>query len=494
MDYGSDATGQSMAMVSELMTSARSMMRSRDLFQTDQQGTYGDNAITDIRIFTNAWKMVDLKTVFKRCRELAWRNQFVSWACYFKKLLFFNGFRVMGVDEKVAAKYLPQFRRIARDVFDEYLTNDNAIAVWMQANTKDTEKGETPELPPVMVMNCENCRYDDTFGIPSLTIQFSGARKLSADRRNQLGPRYADALEKGGEITLDEEEGEYYRVLSSDKLGNGLGMPRLRAVFDLLSTLDLANKGDWNAFWTMKDVIRQIKKGHAITTGNLAGMPMHFLKKEEMAKILAGLSGKAGAYDVVSNFDVEIAYPTLEIEPKFLDPKKLGGVMEQLLQWLGPVGLLFKTTQGRALDDLIPVLNAEMTYHRAFVKDLLEEIFNDPAFISPGGDEDVPGKADGVASPRITVEFNELTLVTFKNLLAYATMILTNGIASPQTTRRIMSLNEDEENALMKKAAANKALYTPVFEAKQGLLQQPADPDAPEPSDNGGGKPVVNQN
>jgi hypothetical protein len=57
-----------------------------------------------------------------------------------------------------------------------------------------------------------------------------------------------------------------------------------------------------------------------------------------------------------------------------------------------------------------------------------------------------------------------------------------------------MSLNEDEENALMKKAAANKALYTPVFEAKQGLLQQPADPDAPEPSDNGGGKPVVNQN
>jgi hypothetical protein len=41
-------------------------------------------------IFTNAWKSVDLKTVFKRCRELAWRNQFVSWSTYFNKLLFFN--------------------------------------------------------------------------------------------------------------------------------------------------------------------------------------------------------------------------------------------------------------------------------------------------------------------------------------------------------------------------------------------------------------------
>lgn len=492
-DYGTDATGQNMAMVTELMVSARSMMRSRDLFQTDQQGTYGDNAITDIRIFTNAWKMVDLKTVFKRCRELAWRNQFVSWSCYFKKLLFFNGFRVLGVPEDKAAKYLPQFRRIARDVFDEYLVNDNAIAVWMQANTKDKEDGATPELPPVMVMNCENCRYDDTFGIPSLTIRFSGARKISADRREQLGPRYADALEKGGEITLDEDKGEYYRVLSSDKLGCGLGMPRLRAVFDLLSTLDLANKGDWNAFWVMKDVIRQIKKGHAITTGNLAGMPMHFLKKEEMTRILVGLSGKSGAFDVVSNFDVNIEYPTLTIDPKFLDPKKLGGVMEQLLQWLGPVGLLFKTTQGRALDDLIPVLNAEMEYHRAFVKDLLEEVFNEPSFISPGDDEDVPGKADGVAAPRITVEFNALTLVTFKNLMAYATLILTNGIGSPQTTRRVMNLNEDEENKFMKEAAAKKELYTPVFEAKQGLLQQP-EPDAPEPSANGGGKPVVNQN
>ena len=492
VDYGTDAKGQNMAMVTELMTSARSMMRSRDLFQTEQQGTYGDNAITDIRIFTNAWKMVDLKTVFKRCRELAWKNQFVSWSCYFKKLLFFNGFRVMGVPEDKVAKYLPQFRRIARDIFDEYLVNDNAIAVWMQANAKDTAEGETPELPPVMVMNCENCRYDDTFGIPSLTIQFSGARKLTTDRREQLGARYADALEKGGELTLDEEKGEYYRVLSSDKLGNGLGMPRLRAVFDLLSTLDLANKGDWNAFWVMKDVIRQIKKGHQITTGNLAGMPLHFLKSEEMKKILNGLSGKSGAFDVVSNFDVDIEYPTLTIDPKFLDPKKLGGVMEQLFQWLGPLGLLFKTTQGRALDDLIPVLNAEMEYHRAFVKDMLEEIFNNPSFISPGSDEDVPGKVDGVATPRITVEFSGLTLVTFKNLLAYATLILTNGIASPQTTRRVMGLNEDEENKLMKVALAKKELYTPVFEAKQGLLQQP-EPDAPDASANGGGKPVVSQ-
>jgi hypothetical protein len=51
-----------------------------------------------------------------------------------------------------------------------------------------------------------------------------------------------------------------------------------------------------------------------------------------------------------------------------------------------------------------------------------------------------------------------------------------------------MGLVEAVENANMKAARANKDNYTPVFEAKQGLLQEPENTnDNPE---NTGGRPA----
>jgi hypothetical protein len=257
-------------------------------------------------------------------------------------------------------------------------------------------------------------------------------------------------------------------------------------------------------------VIRQVKKGHDIKTGNLAGMPMHFIKEKEAKAILHGLSNKAGAFDAVTNFDVDIKYPTLEIDPKYLDAKKYGGVMQQLLQWAGPIGLLFKTEQGRALDDMIPILNAEMEHWREEVKGVVEQVINDPTF-DPGAGEPAPNTSDAAATGaapaakgepptqgavddapdapyRLQVTFNPLTLATLKNIIAYMTAGLTNGIMSPQTARKRMGLVEAVENANMKAARASKDNYTPVFEAKQGLLQEPENTnDNPE---NTGGRPT----
>ena len=237
-------------------------------------------------------------------------------------------------------------------------------------------------------------------------------------------------------------------------------------------------------------------------------MPMHFLKAAERDLILKGLSGKAGAYDIITNFNVTVKYPTLEVDPKFLDPKKFEGVMNRLMQWVGPLGLLFKREQGRALDDIIPVLDAELDFHRGFVKDMLEEVFNDPAFkgeADDGGEiperranreiggpgEPPPGTEEGVPlNAKITVSFSGLTLVTFKNLLNYITVGVTNGVMSPQTARTGLRLNEEQENANMVKAHATPANYTPVFEAKQGLLQDPGDQEPDGSGGGGGGAPA----
>ena len=96
--------------------------------------------------------------------------------------------------------------------------------------------------------------------------------------------------------------------------------------------------------------------------------------------------------------------------------------------------------------------------------------------------------ADGSASGRLQVTFNPLTLATLKNIIAYMTAGLTNGIMSPQTARKRMGLVEAVENANMKAARANKDNYTPVFEAKQGLLQEPE--NANDNPENTGGRPT----
>jgi hypothetical protein len=505
------------AEISSLLKTARSMSRGRTAWtDADSQmlpdglgGTYGDSSVLDVRLFRSAWKPTGKRTVFKRVHELAKENHFVNWVIYFKLLLFMNGFDVMGAKKE----NMPEYRRLTRDIFLEALTCDNAVVVWVEQPEEDEEAAA---LSRAIVMNCGDVRYDDSFGVPTLAVRFR-KRQISESQKDKLGERYAKALAEGSELVLDESHGEHFVVLSNEKLGNGLGVPRLRSVFDELSALELAGKGDWNAFWTMKDVIRQVKKGHDIKTGNLAGMPMHFIKEKEARAILGGLRNKAGSFDAVTNFDVDIKYPTLEIDPKFLDAKKYGGVMQQLLQWAGPIGLLFKTEQGRALDDMIPILNAEMEHWREEVRIIVEQIINDPSY-DPGMGEPAPNSADAASKPvdgstavkppkgkaaaspedadpddpaRLQVTFNPLTLATLKNVVALVTAGLTNGIMSPQTGRKRLGLVEAVENANMKVAAANKENYTPVFEAKQGLLQEPDNTnDNPE---NTGGRPADKQ-
>ncbi len=453
------------------LASCRSMARSRNGFAAEKSslpGSYGDSAAADVRMFKTAYKTTDLTEIFKKCRHEATYSNFVNWVLYFKGVLFNDGFRVPGAD----AAHMPALRRIANDVWTEYLINDNAVCFWTPTGSASPSTGSAAELPVVQVFDCEDVDYDNSLGIESVTLRFNKKIKLTGAQKAQLPERYVKALEEGRLLVLDEDEDEFFRVLTLQKVGKGLAVPRLRAAFDDLSTLALLGKGDWNAAWTMKDVIRQIKKGHQVTGGNLAGMPVHFMKSEEKDLILKGLQGKTGAFDVVSNFDVDIMYPLFD--PKFFSEDKYKGTLMKLIQWSGPVGLLFHSDLTRSLEDLIPIVQAEADYHRLVVASHLESIFNDPNFSGMSG---------------LKVEFSPVTFVTVKNVLAYVTAGVTNGLMSPQTGQTLMRLNGATEAANMTKARARKQDFTPVFEAKQGLLQGEA-PTTNNPNPETGGRPA----
>lgn len=468
--------------VDALVKSAVAMARAPGrAFDAQSRGTYGDSSVRDISAFRAAWRSIELPIVFQKCRELSKLDGFVSTILFFKKLIFLQGVRFLVDGEELkrgnASSNSPQVRRlelylrITRDVFHEFLVCDNAAVFWTE-NPTDTDAESEATLPLPIVFNTEDIRFDNAFGIPVLKWRTPRTRKLDEEMKLRVGARYAEAIESGKDLTLGED-GEQFRVLTLEKLGNGLAMPRLRAAFENLSVLSLLTKGDWNAAWTAKDVIRQFKKGHEITTGNLAGMPMHFLKPEERDLIKKGLEGKAGAYDVITNFDLEISYPQPKMD--FFKPDKYEGTLDKLAHWAGPLGLLLHG-RGQSLpaDELLALLNAEADFYRETVGIFIEEIL---------GSEDF----DRDQKKEVRVCFGEVTASSLKNALAMVTAGGANGWMAPQTAQRLLRLDSAEQRKLMREAHEHREDFTPPFEAKQGLLTEGAVDETGGPA---GGRPA----
>ena len=269
-------------------------------------------------------------------------------------------------------------------------------------------------------------------------------------------------------MTIDSRQGEYFKVLTREKLGNGLGVPRLKQIITQISTYDLLQLADWSGAFQSKTLIRQFKKGHLIQSGEQAGKSTHFVTKAQAKNILAAIKNKTGAFDLVSNFDLEIVYSFLSAA--FFDVKKYAGVVEQMELWAGPAALMRRG--GNVSPNLMDMFRAEGMADRRLVGMFIESILNDPNYC--------PGDAkSGAAGGDLQVKFNGRTFLNTKMLLEWIRLGVSNGLAAPQTCTEALGLDTEEEGDLMVEAAKKPKRYTPVFEAKQGM------------SGPGGGVPAV---
>lgn len=413
--------------------------------------------------FLSKWQATTVKDRFKKARKICESNSFVQDVLYLKLAFFNMGFAVTGMDGVESASGY-DFGQIARDVWNEFLLCDNVVAFWRA-------RGEGEPLPVVTIFDCEQVEYSDAFGLNQVKLTME-ASKLDAGRRRALGDRYAGAIESGKPITLNRKDGECWKVLKIGKRGKGLISPRIYSVFEKLSALELLEIGDWAGAWTMKNVIRQIKKGHDIKTGPLAGQPLHFITKKVADAIKSEMRNKTGAHDAVTNFDIDILYKFLD--PRFFDAKKYDGVIGRLKSWAGAVGQILDPQPS---PNVCEVLNAEMKMARGMVGPFLESIFKDPDFL---GEEKAAAK----------VIWDKYAAMPWKIRLELTRLGYTNGLLSPQTARGMFGFDDEEESALLLKAHENPKKYWPPFEAKQGFLNksQGGRPPGEAPDNNGGGE------
>lgn len=409
---------------------------------------------TTPEIFKGMWTPANLKATFTKAREMAGLDPtkpghwFVERMFTLKQAFFAGGFRLMGVGSRLQKwldknpKAMPLMERVASDAFAEYLLQNNAIVTWMK---ETSDEG----IPAAAVLECEIVKsYKRAFGIPQLIVTAPQCSKPPEG----LPDRWRRAMEMGSEMEFVEGNGDFYEAVNSGKSSSGLMRPSLGTALALFAILELLNTADNTGAWEHNNLIRHAKAGHETRYGPNAGSEKNFVKKKGAEAILKKLKTR-GAQDMVSNFDIEIAYKFLSAE--FFDEKKYAGVMKLLRTWAGAV---MELQDEKPSQFVLTQLREEIGLARSRVRDLLERTFNHPEFFE--------GKPKGEI---IKVGWNPFSHMDGKFLIETLRYATGGGYMSPQTAQEVMGLDTILENARMLKAHEEPKKFTPPFEAKQGM-------------------------
>ena len=413
-------------------------------------------------LYRNAFFASDRRAVCARARALLGENDFMATLQHVRTFYFADGLRYAGaaVAAKNAAKvakwadrtgFWPLAARLAMDTWREFLLCDNAVAFWMEADAS------AAGFPTVAILDCEAVDYQNQLGLEQLRIKFARASADTLARLTAAGfdDRWIKAHQTGGWLTVDPARGECFAVLTWEKLGNGLGMPRLRSVLEKLSTRDLLSTADWLGAWESRNITELWSVGHEIRHGKDAGTARFHITTPKQKAIEAALKSKVGGRRVIANFDVTPKYAYLPAD--FFNPVKFASVMAHLETWGGAAVQMAKV--GVATPGLLNAFAAEGRMCRAMVAGFLAGIFND-------------GRFHGGTPPpvRIEVAWNPDSFADAKMLLEKLRLAQGAGAMSTQTMRESLSLDHDREGDRLAEEKKKPERVTPTFERAQGQL------------------------
>lgn len=427
----------------------------------------------DLNAFKRTYFEKNPKTVFELCRKLrkqhGWLDRFLAVKTHY----VLHGFRWMSPEGRALAEANVgyDFKRILEDVMLELTTCDNAVAQWPTTAAGKTNAG----LPWVSILNCEQVEYKDEDGAERVKPDKSAAKEpKKKDGSVQTVQTGAYGEDKDGWIVLGEEKDEKFEVYSSGKRGGGYGVPSLYGLIFDLGLIEILQTGDFNAALMTRDVMRQIKKGHEISYGPLAGQPVYFLKRGDIKTITEALAAKIGAFDFLTNFDVDITFPTLDT--KYFDKDKYAATWARILEWMGPLGRYQTATNGEAAAAALAAFRVEVDEIRDRLARFAGRIFNDGTFSKRAAD-----------SGKIKIGFHPFTCYSTKERREMMSWATQNGYLSPQTAREFLGLEDELERERLREAAAAPDEFRPVFEPKQGLLMTEVSGDGSSSSSGTGG-------
>lgn len=417
----------------------------------------------------NNWYGMDIRGQMSGCRKVSDQNGLVRPVVDLRHASITAGFRLMSEGgEDPDAEY--DFAGLVDDIIREDLTTDAVVALWRKDETN----------PVISILDAERCDYSSVGGIDRIRLRVPQDHAMAKDKAlknayiERLGQRMYDAYCGGKviDIVRGHDEDWDFRVMTSGKRRGCFRTPELVGILETIDFLELMGVGDWNLAWFRKDVIRLIKKGYK-GTGQHAMTGSVDLTKPQEEQLGKGFSSLSGNANVPANHDVDASYLTMD--PSNFDPAQVKAAIDRFLMWAGIEGVILLgsfSQQNGAAPSLMRNHRTMVFSKRTRVERFLREILAADEF---------QGLVDDPAKQRFGWSVKSLYSVDEIAKLVTATA---DGIASPQTRRQWLDLDDRVESELMRKAHANREDYTPPFEARQGLLKV----DGSDPG-GGGGEP-----
>lgn len=326
-----------------------SIIRSEDILQKERPSTSQD--------------------AFKRARIWAVQNWYVTEVLKLK-LAFYNfGGKITSVkkgDHSKVTDFLaahPDMALIAsryqREVWREWLTLKNVVSFWRQ------EKQTPPLLLPP-----ENCTFKDALGVPRLWTRFDYDKKDAPPGTPQeLIDRYFSKKP----FELDPENfDEHFEVLTTQRRGQGFGMPDLYSVFNTLGQTESMEIGEQMLALAGRRVVHIHRLGFEQKGQNPSKFQqkMSLWSKARSAEILKFFNGRYGFVETTMNFDQVLDVFLGDGGPKSYDGRKWDSPVRRLMWWGGPLGFMMvansmnpfllgmlKTSASEEREEVAPHLN-----------------------------------------------------------------------------------------------------------------------------------------
>jgi hypothetical protein len=217
-------------------------------------------------------------------------------------------------------KNAEEIARVAIDVWLGFIMLRNVVSLWRK-------NGRVISKPP------ESVTYKDDFGIEELKLKH-GLANDQIDGMPGLSKAEKDRLRASKDLTLTHDDKQFFfKVLKEEPVGMGFGWPDLVTLFHACSLNESLLVSDRQLANACRSVYEQHKLGHEIKSGNHAGSPAHFMKKERGEAVKNQIKSKVGHIQLATNFDHEIVIGAGRPKPEMFDTKRYAQVAEQMATW-----------------------------------------------------------------------------------------------------------------------------------------------------------------
>jgi len=350
-------------------------------------------------------------------------------------------------------KNAEEIARVTIDVWLSFIMLRNVVSLWRKT-------GRIIIKPP------ESVTYKDDFGLEELTLkhgltdeQIDGMPGLSKAEKELL--RSSKTLKLTHEPDASSASADagrasrqfFFKVLKEEPVGMGFGWPDLVTLFHACSLNESLLVSDRQLANACRSVYEQHKLGHEIKSGNHAGSPAHFMKKERGEAVKNQIKSKTGHIQLATNFDHEIVIGAGRPKPEMFDTKRYAQVAEQMATWGMPFAQMLN---GQINPNLMTMARQLADTDRKRVRPYLTALLRE-ALLAP-----VP----------ITLQWDDSCFWDSRMLLDLLKAGVQAGPISQESFLRLTLGNPTQEReAKARDAELPDRLLLPAFDAAHGQIK-----------------------